>query len=228
MNIFQNPKQSDQGILFNAIELTEKTAGNIWWWHWRGNVQPSLELYWQIKLGSNTTVKPPRVNKIQTGQQPNNSQLPPKSKNNDKVKGKTQRCLNLIEGLKADVLEVKELFNETLGATESKPSTTTPPVSARWSKLATLEEVLEQRMLNKPLAIMDNTSHPLHYTINILKSKFRKRRYTMSFLPSTNRILNTSVIGWWSLYLLKPFTSSYAIHILCPICPVLEHLSCCA
>ncbi|XP_059209473.1 immunoglobulin lambda-like polypeptide 1 [Centropristis striata] len=61
------------------------------------------------------------------------------------------------------------------------------------SKLVTLEEVVEDRMLAKLLAVMDNPSHPLHKTLDKLKSSFShrliqprcsKERYRKSFLPS--------------------------------------------
>ena len=38
------------------------------------------------------------------------------------------------------------------------------------TKLVTLEEVAEDRMLAKLLAIMDHASHPLHKTLDKLKS----------------------------------------------------------
>ena len=43
------------------------------------------------------------------------------------------------------------------------------------SKLVTLEEVVEHRMLAKLLVIMDNVSHPLHETLDKLKSSFSNR-----------------------------------------------------
>ena len=43
------------------------------------------------------------------------------------------------------------------------------------SKLVTLEEVVEHRMLAKLQAIMDNVSQPLHKTVDQLKSSFSNR-----------------------------------------------------
>ena len=68
------------------------------------------------------------------------------------------------------------------------------------SKLITLEEVVEDRMLAKLLAIMDNPSHPIHKTLDKLKSSFSNRliqprcskeRYRKSFLPAI-RLYNSS------------------------------------
>jgi len=69
------------------------------------------------------------------------------------------------------------------------------------SKLVTLEEVVEERMLAKLLVIMDNPSHPLHKTLDKLKSSFSNRliqprcskeRYRKSFLPTVIRLYNSS------------------------------------
>ena len=48
------------------------------------------------------------------------------------------------------------------------------------SPLASLEEGVEQRMPTKLLAIMDITSHPLHETVNILRSSFSNRMSQLS------------------------------------------------
>ena len=69
------------------------------------------------------------------------------------------------------------------------------------SKLVTLEEVVEHRMLAKLLVIMDNVSHPLHETRDKLKSSFSNRliqprclkeRHRKSFLPGAIRLYNAS------------------------------------
>ena len=69
------------------------------------------------------------------------------------------------------------------------------------SKLVTLEEVAEDRMLAKLLVIMDNVSHPLHETLDKLKSSFSSRlihprclkeRHRKSFLPGAVRLYNAS------------------------------------
>lgn len=69
------------------------------------------------------------------------------------------------------------------------------------SKLVTLEEVVEDRILAKLLAIMDHPSHPLHKTLDKLRSSFShrliqprcsKERYRKSFLPTAIRLFNSS------------------------------------
>ena len=71
------------------------------------------------------------------------------------------------------------------------------------SWLTTLKEVEEQRMPTKQLSIMENTSHPPHETVNILRRSFSNRmiqlccfkeRYKMLFLPGPIRLFSTSVI----------------------------------
>ncbi|XP_036422632.1 uncharacterized protein LOC118805727 [Colossoma macropomum] len=68
-------------------------------------------------------------------------------------------------------------------------------------KLDSLEVVAEQRMLNKLLAILDNTSHPLHATLDKQRSTFRgrllqlrcvKERRVRSFLRTAIRLYNVS------------------------------------
>ena len=69
------------------------------------------------------------------------------------------------------------------------------------SQLVTVEEVVEERMLAKLLATMANPSHPLHTTLDQLRSSFsnrliqprcKKERYRKSFLPTAIRLYNTS------------------------------------
>ena len=71
------------------------------------------------------------------------------------------------------------------------------------SKLVTLEEVVEDRMLAKLLAIMDHPSHPLHKTLDKLRSSFShrliqprcsKERYRKSFLPTAIRLFNSTSV----------------------------------
>ena len=52
-------------------------------------------------------------------------------------------------------------------------------------KLDSLEVVAEQRTLNKLLAILDNTSHPLHATLDKQRSSFRSDCYSCAVLKST-------------------------------------------
>ena len=68
--------------------------------------------------------------------------------------------------------------------------------------LASVEEVGERRMLVKLSTIMDNTSHPLHPTVEALWSTFsgrlihpqcRKERYRRSFIPTAVRLYNSTV-----------------------------------
>lgn len=114
----------------------------------------SLELERQNKLRRNTTVKPPRVNEVHTEQQLNKRQLPLNSgtdTNNEiqrtggvgatakekqgQSKGPDPETAMLIEGLRADVLEVKKMCNETLEATKSRSSRVTQPsAAARWTR----------------------------------------------------------------------------------------------
>ena len=67
------------------------------------------------------------------------------------------------------------------------------------SELVTLEEVVEDRMLSKLLAIMDPASHPPHRTLDKLKSSFNNRLiqahclkecHRKSFLPGAIRLYN--------------------------------------
>ena len=69
------------------------------------------------------------------------------------------------------------------------------------TKLVTLEEVVETRILTKLLLFMNNPSHPLHNTLDKLKSSFSNRfiqprctkeRYRKSFLPTAIRLYNNS------------------------------------
>lgn len=113
------------------------------------NEAASLELKRQNKLRRTTTVKPPRINEMHTEQQVNNSQLPPNSETdtNDETqakvggvastkkkrgqsKGPDPVTVKLIADLRADVLEVKKMFTETLAATKSRPRTDTRPSPA--------------------------------------------------------------------------------------------------
>ena len=117
------------------------------------NEAASLESERQNKLRRNTAVKP-RVSEIQTELQSSNSQLPlnAETDTNDETqmkeagvvstkkkqgqsKGPDPETVKLIEGLKADVLEVKKMFTETLEATRSRPSmdNRTSP-AARWTR----------------------------------------------------------------------------------------------
>lgn len=120
------------------------------------NEAASLELERQNKLRRNITVKPPRVNEIHTEQQqrPNNSHLPLNNEtdSNDETQSKGDVVVStkkkqgqskepdpettkLIEGLKAEFLEVKKMFQETLEATKPRPSTDNrPPSAARWAR----------------------------------------------------------------------------------------------
>jgi hypothetical protein len=68
--------------------------------------------------------------------------------------------------------------------------------------LDTLEAVVERRMLNKLLAILDNPDHPLHPLLDRQRSSFSNRliqlhchkdRYRKSFLPSAITLFNKSV-----------------------------------
>ncbi|TWW66958.1 hypothetical protein D4764_20G0009900, partial [Takifugu flavidus] len=68
-------------------------------------------------------------------------------------------------------------------------------------KLANLDEVVRDRMVLKLRTIMDNPSHPLHNTVDKLRSSFSNRLlqphcskewYRKSFLPSTIRLYNSS------------------------------------
>ena len=70
--------------------------------------------------------------------------------------------------------------------------------------LDTVEEVANNRIRTKLLAIMDNPSHPLHDTVTGQKSSFSNRllhptckneRYRRSFLPTAIRLYNSSS-GW--------------------------------
>ena len=101
------------------------------------NEAASLEFEHQNKMKRNATFKP-RVSEIQTELQSSNSQLPLNSEMdiNDEIqmkeagavpkkkqgqsKGPDPETAKLIEGLKADVLEVKKMFTETLEATRSR------------------------------------------------------------------------------------------------------------
>lgn len=118
------------------------------------NEAASLELERQTKFRRNITVKPTRVNEIHTELQSNHSQVSMNSetdihgetqikgggavstkKKQGQSKGLDTETAKLIEGLKADVLEVKKMFNETLEATKPRPSTDTRPSSAtRWAR----------------------------------------------------------------------------------------------
>ena len=69
------------------------------------------------------------------------------------------------------------------------------------SKLVTLEEVAENRMLAELLVIMYNISHPLHETLDKLKSIFSNRLiqprcleelHRKSFVPGAIRLYNAS------------------------------------
>ena len=53
----------------------------------------------------------------------------------------------------------------------------------------TLEEVAEDRMLAKLLAIMDNASHPLHKTLDKLKSSFSNRLIQFHCLKERHQTL---------------------------------------
>ncbi|TWW77449.1 hypothetical protein D4764_12G0008390 [Takifugu flavidus] len=68
-------------------------------------------------------------------------------------------------------------------------------------RLANLDEVVRDRMVLKRRTIMENPSHPLHNTVDKLRSSFSSRllqprcskeRYRKSFLPSTIRLYNSS------------------------------------
>ncbi|TWW74395.1 hypothetical protein D4764_14G0003980 [Takifugu flavidus] len=68
-------------------------------------------------------------------------------------------------------------------------------------RLANLDEVVRDRMVLKLRTIMDNPSHPLHNTVDKLRSsfssrllqpRFSKERYRKSFLPSAIRLYNSS------------------------------------
>ena len=69
------------------------------------------------------------------------------------------------------------------------------------SKLVTLEEVADDRMLAKLLVILDNISHPPLETLDKLKSSFSNRpikprclkeRLRKSFLPGAIKLYNAS------------------------------------
>ena len=88
-----------------------------------------------------------------------------------------------------------------------------------------IELVGEERMLSKLTSIRNNTSHPLHVTVQALVSSFsnrlllpqcRKERYRKSFLPAAIRLHNTT----WAQSLITAtyyFTCiipcSYDVHI---------------
>ncbi|TWW78270.1 hypothetical protein D4764_11G0003910 [Takifugu flavidus] len=68
-------------------------------------------------------------------------------------------------------------------------------------RLDKLDEVVRDRMVLKLRTIMDNPSHPLHNTVEKLRSSFSSRllqprcskeRYRKSFLPSAIRLYNSS------------------------------------
>ncbi|KAJ8369402.1 hypothetical protein SKAU_G00094300 [Synaphobranchus kaupii] len=131
-----NPRVTDEVL----IEKVNEAAG--------------LELERQNKLRRNTAAKPPRVSEIHTELQPNHSPLPGSSetdmddetqtkgcgvvfakKKTGQSKGLDPETAKLIEGLKADVLEVKKKFNETLEATKSRPTTDARrPPAAGWAR----------------------------------------------------------------------------------------------
>ena len=65
------------------------------------------------------------------------------------------------------------------------------------SELVTPEEVAEDRRLGSLMVIMDNVSHPIHQTLDKLKSSFSSRliqlrclkeRHRKSFLPGAVRL----------------------------------------
>ena len=67
--------------------------------------------------------------------------------------------------------------------------------------LDSIEEVADRRMLAKLTSIMDNTSHPLHHTVENLSSSFstrllhpqcKKERYRRSFIPTAIRLYNST------------------------------------
>ncbi|KAK0135140.1 hypothetical protein N1851_029041 [Merluccius polli] len=66
-------------------------------------------------------------------------------------------------------------------------------------KLVSLESVMERRMLNKLLTIMDNDQHPLYQTVDrqrsifshrLLQLRCRRDRYRKSFLPHAITLFN--------------------------------------
>ncbi|KAK0135417.1 RNA-directed DNA polymerase from mobile element jockey [Merluccius polli] len=68
-------------------------------------------------------------------------------------------------------------------------------------KLVSLESVMERRMLNKLLTIMDNDQHPLYQTVDrqrsifshrLLQLRCRRDRYRKSFLPHAITLFNNS------------------------------------
>ncbi|TWW65156.1 hypothetical protein D4764_21G0000560 [Takifugu flavidus] len=68
-------------------------------------------------------------------------------------------------------------------------------------RLDNLDEVVRDRMVLKLRTIMDSPSHPLHNTVDKLRSSFSNRllqprcskeRYRKSFLPSAIRLYNSS------------------------------------
>ena len=68
--------------------------------------------------------------------------------------------------------------------------------------LESVEQVGERRMLHKLTSIMGNSSHPLHLTVNALKSsrsdrlihpQCRTERFRKSFIPTAVRLFNSSV-----------------------------------
>ena len=74
------------------------------------------------------------------------------------------------------------------------------------SKLVTLEEVVEERLLAKVLAIRANTSHPLHdmiarqmstlsFSNRLIQPRCLRERDRRSFLPSAIRLYNTSAFA---------------------------------
>lgn len=61
--------------------------------------------------------------------------------------------------------------------------------SVAGSELVTLEEVAEDMMLAKLLAVMDNASHPLQKTLDKHESSFRTHsRHRKSFVPGAIRL----------------------------------------
>ena len=68
--------------------------------------------------------------------------------------------------------------------------------------LDSVEEVRDRRVLAKVTSIMDNTSHPLHRTVEELRSSFsgrlrhpqcKKERYRRAFIPTAVRLYNKSL-----------------------------------
>lgn len=108
------------------------------------NEAASLELERPNKLRRTTTVKPPRISEIHAELQVNNSHVLHHSETDTNEKTKKKQGQNkgpdpetaqLIAGLRADVLDVKKMFNETWETTKSRPSTaTSPSPAARWAR----------------------------------------------------------------------------------------------